>query len=136
MSPLIVALKALSLSLWYFGLFLKVFKARSIACLSSPELWHSNVNPEPYSVSQLYSCTESLSPPVLNAMTGVPPTKNSCYTIPPGSNADGMRPKSAPLFTNEPSVKNSSGAAQKQLGNLFLRSHIRCAHPPAYPSPC
>jgi hypothetical protein len=75
-------------------------------------------------VSQLNSWTESLRPPVLKAITGVPPTKNSCYTIPPGSKADGMRAKSAPLLTSDPSVKNSSGAAQKQLGNLFLRSHI------------
>jgi len=57
-------------------------------------------------------------------MTGVLPTKNSCYTIPPGSKAEGIKPKSLPLFTREPSVKKSSGFAQKQLGYLFLRFHI------------
>ena len=68
--------------------------------------------------------TESFSPPVLNATTGVPPMKNSCYTIPPGSNALGIKPKSVPLLTRDPSVKNSSGAAQKQLGYKLRKCHI------------
>lgn len=78
--------------------------------------------------------TESLRPPVLKAITGVAPTKNSCWTIPPGSNTEGIRPKSEPLFTRDPSVKNSSGAAQKQFGYLCLKAHILCAHPAEYGS--
>ena len=60
-------------------------------------------------------------------------TKNNILLdkIPPGSNTDGINPKSAPLLTKSPSVKNSSGAAQKQCGYFYLRFHILCAHPAA-----
>jgi hypothetical protein len=111
-SPSIVALNAFSLSFKYFSLFLYVLIALSIAEVKSLWLKFSNENPEPSSESHLNSITESLRPPVLKAITGVLPTKNSCYTIPPGSKADGINPKSVPLFTKEPSEKNSSGAAQ------------------------
>jgi hypothetical protein len=36
-------------------------------------------------------------------MTGVEATKNSCYTIPPGSNLDGINPKSEPQLIKAPS---------------------------------
>ena len=111
-SPSIVALNAFSLSFKYFSLFLYVLIALSIAEVKSLWLKFSNENPEPSSESHLNSITESFKPPVLKAITGVLPTKNSCYTIPPGSKADGINPKSVPLLTKEPSEKNSSGAAQ------------------------
>jgi hypothetical protein len=50
-----------------------------------------------------YSCTVSRNPPVLNAITGVLPMKNSCYTMPPGSNIEGINAKSQPTFNNVPS---------------------------------
>jgi hypothetical protein len=73
-----VALKAFSLSFRYFSLFLYVLIALSIADVKSLWLKFSNENPDPSSESHLNSITESLSPPVLNAITGVFPTKNSC----------------------------------------------------------
>jgi hypothetical protein len=59
-------------------LFLNVPTALSIANIKSPTEWLSKVYPHPVSESHKYSMTESLRPPVLNATTGVPPTKNSC----------------------------------------------------------
>ena len=61
------------------------------------------MNPFPLNLLESNSNTESLSPPVLKAITGVLPMKNSCWTIPPGSNKDGIIPKSEPALTKVPS---------------------------------
>ena len=45
----------------------------------------------------------SLNPPVLKAITGVLPAKNSCWTIPPGSKREGNTPKSEPIEIKETS---------------------------------
>ena len=51
-------------------------------------------------------------------ITGVPAQKNSCWTIPPGSNMDGIIEKSLPMLTTGPSLKNWSGLLQKHCGYL------------------
>lgn len=76
----------------YLSFALNVPRALSQANMKSSTLCDSNECPFPYSESHLNSNTESFNPPVLKATTGVPPTKNSCWTIPPGSNILGMRP--------------------------------------------
>ena len=84
---------------------------------------------------QSNSKTVSRNPPVQNAITGVPATKNSCWTIPPGSNSEGIKPKSLPRFTFGPSVKNSFGLAQKEFGYFERRSFILPTHCSKYGSP-
>mmetsp|Transcript_8594 Transcript_8594/g.14815 ORF Transcript_8594/g.14815 Transcript_8594/m.14815 type:complete len:249 (-) Transcript_8594:1104-1850(-) len=79
--------------------------------ISAWALWCSKTKPLPVAATGSNSWTVSLRPPVLNAMTGVPATKNSCWTMPPGSKRDGMTPKSDPKLTRGPSVKNSAGLA-------------------------
>lgn len=69
-----------------------MFKALSIAATKASLLCTSNTCPDPLLVLILNSWTESYKPPVFIATTGVDPTKNSCYTIPPGSNLDGIIP--------------------------------------------
>jgi len=46
--------------------------------MKSYRLYYSKVNPAPFWVLRSYSCTVSRRPPVLNAITGVLPMKNSC----------------------------------------------------------
>lgn len=70
----------------------------------------------------------------MNAITGVLPMKNSCYTIPPGSNADGIKPKSQPTLTNAPSIKNAVGSAQKLRGYIYLNLIIFYAQCALYSS--
>ena len=55
------------------------------------------------------------------AITGVDATKNSCYTIPPGSNLEGITPKSQPELSKGQSIKNESGAHQKANGYLCFK---------------
>ena len=77
--------------------------------LSTDLIYSSNVydikfTPFPVIFSGLNSMTVSFKPPVLVATTGVEPMKNSCYTIPPGSKSEGIKPKSQPQFNKEPSI--------------------------------
>jgi len=60
--------------------------------------------------------------------------KNSCYTIPPGSNFEGINPKSQPLFNKGPSLKKRVGSPQKLLGYYFLNLTIFSAQSLAYGS--
>ena len=60
-------------------------------------------------------------PPVFMPIIGVPPTKNSCWTMPPGSNLEGMRPKSHPKLSKGESRKNLSGAHHILEGYLLKR---------------
>lgn len=62
----------------YLSLALNVPIALSQANMKSSTPCDSNKCPFPYSESHLNSNTESFKPPVLKAITGVPPTKNSC----------------------------------------------------------
>mmetsp|Transcript_5459 Transcript_5459/g.12849 ORF Transcript_5459/g.12849 Transcript_5459/m.12849 type:complete len:204 (-) Transcript_5459:269-880(-) len=127
-SQLTTPLRAFSRSQAYCPWFWNTRMARSMAKMRSPRWYASKVKPLPSAVSGLNSETVSLSPPVLYAMTGVPATKNSCCTMPPGSNIDGMTAKSAPRLTSAPSVKNSFGSAQKLCLNCDLRWFICEAH--------
>jgi hypothetical protein len=59
--------------------------------------------PLPFYLFTSKSITVSFNPPVLCAITGVLPTKYSCYTIPPGSNLLGINAQSLPELINDPS---------------------------------
>jgi len=67
-------------------------------------------------------------------MTGVPAMKNWCCKIPPGSNREGINPKSLPLLILRSSVKNSFGSAQNEYGYLLLRLCILLTQASAYGS--